>query len=51
VRYADGRTQTAFMAWNAGASSVARAVTNSIFQSEPLIDRVLALVDRHADPV
>ena len=43
--YADRRTQEAFDAWNAGASSVARMVTESTIETQPLIERMRELAD------
>jgi hypothetical protein len=41
--YADRETQAAFDAWNAGAASVARMLTESTLETEALRERIKAL--------
>jgi hypothetical protein len=41
--YADRDTQAAFDAWNAGAASVARMITESTLETEALREKLLKL--------
>jgi hypothetical protein len=41
--YADRATQEAFDIWSAGAASVARTLTESMFDTEALQERIIAL--------
>ena len=44
--YADMRTQTAFECWNGGAAHLARALTESTFETEALRERIRKLASR-----
>jgi hypothetical protein len=38
--YADRHTQEAFNVWNAGVSNLARSITESTLETEPLRERI-----------
>jgi hypothetical protein len=44
-KYADRDTQAAFDAWNAGAVSVARIVTESTLETDALRERINSLTE------
>ena len=46
-RYADSQTQAAFLAWKAGASFIAIAVTGSTGEAETFVERILAFTERN----
>jgi hypothetical protein len=43
--YADRHTQAAFEAWNAGARSVARMITESTLEIEAVREKILTLAE------